>query len=60
MNVDAAIHSQNNHTGFGFVLRDQTGRFKVAKIWTSPRIFDVMTAEAIALRDALHWCCAKI
>ncbi|KAK2456658.1 hypothetical protein QL285_004006 [Trifolium repens] len=54
-NVDASFSSRLNRVGIGMCIRDDQGRFVIAKtVWKSP-IINVDLGEAIRLLSAIKW-----
>ncbi|KAK2423742.1 hypothetical protein QL285_034175 [Trifolium repens] len=54
-NVDASFSSRLNRVGIGMCIRDDQGRFVIAKtVWKSP-IMNVDLGEAIGLLSAIKW-----
>ncbi|CAJ2645584.1 unnamed protein product [Trifolium pratense] len=54
-NIDASFSKQQNKVGIGMCIRDDQGRFVLAKTeWLSP-ITDVDIGEALGLLSALNW-----
>ncbi|MCH99278.1 cytochrome P450, partial [Trifolium medium] len=54
-NIDASFSVQHNKVGIGMCIRDDQGRFVLAKTeWISP-ILDVDIGEALGLLSALNW-----
>ncbi|PNY03840.1 cytochrome p450 [Trifolium pratense] len=54
-NIDASFSKQHNKVGIGICIRDDQGRFVLAKTeWLSP-ITDVDIGEALGLLSALNW-----
>jgi ribonuclease HI len=53
--IDASFSKQQNKVGIGMCIRDDQGRFVLAKTeWLSP-ITDVDIGEALGLLSALNW-----
>ncbi|XP_031107381.1 uncharacterized protein LOC116012048 [Ipomoea triloba] len=55
LNTDASLDPGNNIMGFGWVLRDEDGRFLAAKSMHVMGNYAVKKAEAVRIREALSW-----
>lgn len=55
INTDAAIFTELNNTGFGWVLRDHEGRMMAAPTHSIPGLVDPCAAEALGIREVLSW-----
>ncbi|PNX87003.1 cytochrome p450 [Trifolium pratense] len=54
-NIDASFSAQQNRVGLGMCIRDDEGRFVLAKtMWISP-ICSVDLGEALRLIHAINW-----
>jgi ribonuclease HI len=54
-NVDASFATQSNRVGLGMCIRDDEGRFVIAKtMWISP-LCNVSLGEALGLFHAINW-----
>lgn len=54
-NLDAAFHNALNRTSYGLCLRDDEGRFLLAKSGWIDLLLHVEEGEALALLFALRW-----
>lgn len=55
LNIDAALDMLNRRVGFGFVLRDEDGRFLAAKEVPRPGLTRADEAEVMGMKEALKW-----
>ncbi|XP_019178767.1 PREDICTED: uncharacterized protein LOC109173878 [Ipomoea nil] len=55
LNTDASVDKQHGRVGFGWVLRDDDGRFRAAKNGRMMGLFRAREAEAMCMREALSW-----
>nr|GMD82156.1 uncharacterized protein LOC109193683 [Ipomoea batatas] len=55
VNVDATLNHNGSRMGFGFVLRDSTGLFVVAKEVPWNALFKPREAEAVGVREPIKW-----
>nr|GMC69192.1 uncharacterized protein LOC109150431 [Ipomoea batatas] len=55
VNVDATLNHNGRRMGFGFVLRDSTGLFVVAKEVPWNALFKPREAEAVGVREPIKW-----
>ncbi|CAJ2657411.1 unnamed protein product [Trifolium pratense] len=54
-NIDASFRKQRNHIDFGICIRDDEGRFVLAKtMWSSPTC-EVDLEEALGLLHTINW-----
>jgi ribonuclease HI len=54
-NIDASFSTNHNKVGIGMCIRDDQGRFVLAKMeWLTP-IHDVDLGEALGLLHAINW-----
>jgi len=55
LNIDAALDTGNKKFGFGFVLRDDLGKFVAAKMVPKAGLIRADEAEVMGMKEALKW-----
>lgn len=55
LNVDVALNQRNNTMGYGWLVRDCKGKFVAACSVPWEGNYQVVEAEAMAIREALSW-----
>nr|GMD95498.1 uncharacterized protein LOC109191080 [Ipomoea batatas] len=55
LNTDATVIPNSRRMGFGWVLRNDCGKFIDASIITGKGVFSPKEAEVMAIREALTW-----